>query len=238
MQEEDQGKPDIGFSFHLGHADDVLHAVISRRDRAQREGMTETYAVLRALADYVQQELHIREDYPDFMGDISAFHERYQLAYAGLPRSLATEVMPGEDKTLFDFRYGFMMEELKEWYDEQENLNEKVEKGDDGGVTKYLELQLDALCDLTYVVLGTAYLQFGAGRFNEAWRRVHHANMQKVRAARGGDSKRGSTFDVVKPSGWTPPSHTDLVERHAHITLDPPVETGMAIETNTANREA
>lgn len=48
--------------------------------------------------------------------------------------------------------------------------------------------------------------------FVEAWRRVQLANMSKVRATSADQSKRGSTFDVVKPPGWEPPSHTDLVE--------------------------
>jgi predicted HAD superfamily Cof-like phosphohydrolase len=69
--------------------------------------------------------------------------------------------------------------------------------------------QLDALVDLAYVVLGTAYLH--GFRFNEAWRRVHAANMAKVRAERAEQSARGSTFDVVKPPGWKPADLSDLV---------------------------
>jgi predicted HAD superfamily Cof-like phosphohydrolase len=49
--------------------------------------------------------------------------------------------------------------------------------------------------------------------FEEGWRRVHAANMAKVRAERPGDSKRGSTFDVVKPEGWTAPDLSDLVRK-------------------------
>ena len=47
--------------------------------------------------------------------------------------------------------------------------------------------------------------------FTEAWARVHHANMQKVRVERIEDSKRGSVFDIVKPSGWVAPDLSDLV---------------------------
>jgi len=71
-----------------------------------------------------------------------------------------------------------------------------------------LEGQLDALVDLVYVALGTAYLQ--GFDFNEAFRRVHEANMKKVRARQKSDSKRASSYDVVKPVGWTPPDLSDL----------------------------
>jgi hypothetical protein len=52
--------------------------------------------------------------------------------------------------------------------------------------------------------------------FEEAWRRVQEANMQKVRTARVVDSARGSTFDVVKPEGWTPPVLADLCTPAVH----------------------
>lgn len=76
---------------------------------------------------------------------------------------------------------------------------------------------LDALVDLQYVLLGTAnFLGFfkkyeGLERtlFESAWRRVHYANMRKERAER--PTKRGTTFDVVKPKGWSPPYLNDLV---------------------------
>jgi predicted HAD superfamily Cof-like phosphohydrolase len=81
-----------------------------------------------------------------------------------------------------------------------------------------LERQLDALVDSIYVKLGTAYLQFGADRFREAWRRVVVANMGKVRAdaaVEGStDSGREKKYDIVKPPGWTAPDHKDLVRDH------------------------
>lgn len=70
-------------------------------------------------------------------------------------------------------------------------------------------MQFDALIDLAYVVLGTAHLQ--GFDFEEGWRRVHAANMSKVRARRKSDSKRKSKFDVVKPEGWQAPVLTDLI---------------------------
>jgi predicted HAD superfamily Cof-like phosphohydrolase len=120
----------------------------------------------------------------NLFNDIKEFHEKFGLDYQGPPRQL--------DLELRVFRKDFMKEELTEYC-----------QSDD------LHGQLDALVDLVYVALGTAYMQ--GFDFNEAWRRVHEANMKKVRADRADQSKRGSTFDVVKPPGWTAPDLRDLV---------------------------
>jgi predicted HAD superfamily Cof-like phosphohydrolase len=144
----------------------------------------------------------------DLMADIAAFHKKFSLEYDGPPRQLPTD--------LLNFRVKFLKEELREYEDDANACacHLLTDKTDHANTTHLLEKQLDALVDLVYVALGTAYLQ--GFDFNEAWRRVQDANMAKVRAFREADSKRGSTYDVVKPEGWEPPSHTDLVENHAH----------------------
>ena len=123
----------------------------------------------------------------DPVSDMAEFHEKFGLTYRGRPRPLPEE--------MGDFREEFMCEELSEY---------ALAKVDNN-----LEKQFDALIDLVYVALGTAYLH--GFDFKEGWRRVHEANMKKVRAQRASDSLRGSTFDVVKPAGWTPPDLSDLV---------------------------
>lgn len=120
--------------------------------------------------------------------DIADFHTKFGLAYNDGPRDLPEELQ--------NFRVKFM----------QEELNEYAESAMDGN----LEGQLDALVDLVYVALGTAYMQ--GFNFKEAWRRVHEANMRKVRATSEEQSKRGSASDVVKPVGWTAPDLSDLVK--------------------------
>lgn len=124
-----------------------------------------------------------------FTSDIRQFHLKYDLAYEGQPRQL--------DEDLASFRISFMDEELSEYV-------EAYNEGD-------LEKQLDALVDLVYVALGTAYLQ--GFNFAEAWRRVHEANMKKRRATELDiKAKRArSEHDVVKPEGWEPPVLSDLV---------------------------
>lgn len=152
------------------------------------------------------------------MRDIEEFHTRFGLTYHGRPRLLKLE--------LAAFREKFMEEELNEYLDAVSMAD--LELGREGGlkslVDENLAKALDALVDLTYVVLGTAYLH--GFDFREAWRRVHEANMKKVRAQSATDSARGSKFDVVKPQGWAAPNLMDLVSSNIHEHLQPPLPEG------------
>jgi predicted HAD superfamily Cof-like phosphohydrolase len=205
---------EVVFEFKLEEAEDVCRLFVSAGNAADRRSMGHIGTVLRAQADMIAKGLHVRGfDAPDMMLDIEAFHQKFGLEYNGKPRMLEPD--------LFKFRKEFIEEELKEWDEEQQGLVEAL-TGSDGQpdhrrIAMGLHQQLDALVDLTYVVLGAAYLQFGANIFHEAWKRVQAANMKKVRAQTEDESKRGSTFDVVKPAGWIPPDHHDLVKDHSHI---------------------
>jgi predicted HAD superfamily Cof-like phosphohydrolase len=84
-----------------------------------------------------------------------------------------------------------------------------------------LEVELFGLahesCEPSAVPLTLAHLwnaiyaaYLGAARMNvpwaNCWRHVHAKNMEKQRASiDGSDSKRGSSWDLVKPDGWIPP---------------------------------
>jgi predicted HAD superfamily Cof-like phosphohydrolase len=136
--------------------------------------------------------------------DIIDFHHKFELLYIGPPR-----VLPEE---LAKFRTGFLAEELAEYCSDDKDTHKYITSFIKANMTPQnvsLDKQLDALVDLVYVALGTAYLQ--GFNFNEAWRRVHAANMKKVRALRAVDSERGSTYDVIKPEFWVPPDLSDLV---------------------------
>jgi len=115
---------------------------------------------------------------------IKEFHEKFGLNYAGPPRHLPLD--------LERFRTEFMKEEIIEY---------------EGRVV--LVDKLDALVDLVYVAMGTAYLH--GFDFDEAFRRVHEANMKKKRSISTILYGRGSGWDVVKPEGWEPPYLDDLV---------------------------
>ena len=120
------------------------------------------------------------------LDDIAEFHEKF-----GLHQPKAKIELHKEEWRL---RHSRLVEEIDEYI-------VCVEQGDDAGT-------LDALVDLVYIALGTAYRR--GWDFSEAWRRVHKANMAKERG-KPNNSKYGSGFDIVKPEGWQGPSHEDLV---------------------------
>ena len=122
--------------------------------------------------------------------DIADFHEKFQLPQPQRPSLLTPEMAA--------FRIKFMQEELDEFIlaHRQGNLAEC----------------LDALVDIVYVAIGTAWLMNLP--FDRAWSAVHGANMQKIRAERPTDSKRGTSFDVIKPPGWKHPNIEEVIDQY------------------------
>lgn len=106
-------------------------------------------------------------------------------------------------------RPDFPYEEI--WKLKNVHMQEELDEIRAAAINGNLEEYFDGLIDLVYVALGAAYL---AGLpFDQGFFRVHQANMKKMRALRTQDSKRGSTYDIVKPPGFVPPSLTDLVRK-------------------------
>lgn len=113
--------------------------------------------------------------------DIEEFHTKFQISQAEIPSFHSDAMM--------EFRIKFLQEELDEF-------NEAWVAGD---TTK----AFDALIDLVYVALGTAYIcNFP---FEEGWQHVHEANMSKRRVRTKSASKRNSEYDIIKPEGWVSP---------------------------------
>ena len=125
--------------------------------------------------------------------DIKEFHDKFGLPASEKPSFLEPEYMK--------FRIKFLQEEIDEFCDAYIN-------GD-------LEKAFDALVDLSYVTLGTAFLM--GLPWDEGWKLVHEANMLKVRVQQAIDSKRNSKFDVVKPIGWQAPDLKPLVYEKCDI---------------------
>jgi predicted HAD superfamily Cof-like phosphohydrolase len=86
----------------------------------------------------------------------------------------------------------FMLERMRFMMEELEEFIEAGHKGDMVGVA-------DALADIVYVALGTAW--FMNLPMDQIWQVVHAANMKKVR----GTTKRGNKIDAQKPEGWVGP---------------------------------
>lgn len=145
--------------------------------------------------------------------DVGDFHEKFGLRRSDKGDNEIQEI----DEDLLKFRLKFLWEELDEF-----EAGLKVEDH---------AQMFDALLDLVYVAMGTAHLL--GYPWQDGWNAVQHANMQKVRAAKdGSDSKRGSSFDVVKPEGWTAPDIeailsaaasrlTPQIDEEGHMTVPP-----------------
>ena len=129
----------------------------------------------------------------DIVQDIQDFHEKFEIPAYSEPLGLSVKASDGE---MGNFRLSRLREELNEY---EKALNEEDTEG-----------QLDALVDLVYIAIGTAYIS--GFRFAEAHARIHEANMKKVRARRAEDSRHGTAYDIIKPEGWTPCTLRDLCE--------------------------
>lgn len=124
--------------------------------------------------------------------DVGDFHRKFNL-----PASSSGAGPHPIDPEVLQFRIRFLEEELEEF-------KQASEQGDP------VE-QFDALLDLVYVAMGTAHLL--GFPWQDGWDEVQRSNMAKVRAASdGSDSKRGSSWDVVKPAGWMPPNLKAILE--------------------------
>jgi len=75
-----------------------------------------------------------------------------------------------------------------------------------GATQPGLEVSREAIHDVIFVARHAA-IEIHHFQFDEAWRRVHAANMKKVRRA----TKRSGSYDVAKPKGWVAPDLKDLV---------------------------
>jgi predicted HAD superfamily Cof-like phosphohydrolase len=115
--------------------------------------------------------------------DVVAFHEKFGVPHVKRPSFL--------DEGALSFRLKFMQEELDEFAL--------------GAVKENMEDMADALIDLVYVALGTAHMM--GLPWDKLWDEVQRANMSKQRASSAGESKRGTSLDVIKPAGWTAPNH-------------------------------
>jgi predicted HAD superfamily Cof-like phosphohydrolase len=123
----------------------------------------------------------------DLFGDIKEFHEKFDLKPLEKPGLLCSSLMR--------FRVQFIEEELDELRSAYFN--------DD------LEEVFDALIDIVYVTLGTAYLMNLP--FNEGWKEVQSCNMKKIKAKYASESKRHSSHDVIKPDDWQSPNLKKLL---------------------------
>lgn len=129
----------------------------------------------------------------DILKDIDNFHKKY-----GFEKNEKVDIP--DNNELINFRTAFLMEELAEY-------TNAITKKDAAGA-------LDALVDIVYIALGTAWL-FNLP-FEKAWNEVQKANMSKIRA-KDKTGKRGTKFDVVKPKDWKAPNIEKIIDEEREI---------------------
>ena len=129
----------------------------------------------------------------DLLKDIDNFHKKY-----GFEKNEKIDIP--DNNELINFRTAFLMEELAEY-------TNAITKKDAAGA-------LDALVDIVYIALGTAWL-FNLP-FEKAWNEVQKANMSKIRA-KDKTGKRGTKFDVIKPKDWKAPNIEKIIDEEREI---------------------
>lgn len=101
-------------------------------------------------------------------------------------------------KKFLEFRLNFLQEELDE--------AKEALASDDAARAEDI---VDAMIDLCVVAIGTLDA-FDVDSY-EAWNRVHEKNMQKVPGIKPSRPNPLGLPDLIKPEGWTAPTHVDNV---------------------------
>ena len=141
----------------------------------------------------------------DWVKDIAEMHTKFGVN--PVIRNLDQEKL----RTFLKFRIDFLQEELTELSDELNNtLNHTPSERADNSV--------DALIDLCVVAIGTLNA-FDIDSY-EAWSRVHEKNMQKNPGVNASRPNPLGLPDLIKPAGWTPPTHADNVGLFARVFDD------------------
>ena len=125
----------------------------------------------------------------DWVADIHEMHTKF-----GVNR-VVQNLTPEQLKQYLDFRIKMLAEELKETQDAF------AEKDADGVV--------DGIIDLCVFAIGTLDA-FNVDAY-EAWARVRDANMAKEPGVKEGRPNPFGFPDLIKPEGWTAPTHVDNV---------------------------
>ena len=122
----------------------------------------------------------------DWAQDIAEMHTKF--GFNDAIRKMDTEKL----KAMLKFRLDFLQEELNEAI--------AAETADD---------VVDAMIDLIVVAIGT--LNAFDVKPYVAWNRVHKANMTKQAGIKPNRPNPLGLPDLMKPEGWTAPTHVDNV---------------------------
>lgn len=125
----------------------------------------------------------------DWVADIADMHAKF-----GVNKVVET-LTDAQLKDYLKFRLDMVQEEVKETLDAFE--------------AKDAEEVVDGLIDAIVFAIGTLDA-FNVDAY-EAWARVHEANMAKEPGVKPGRPNPYGFPDLIKPEGWTAPTHEDNV---------------------------
>jgi predicted HAD superfamily Cof-like phosphohydrolase len=123
----------------------------------------------------------------DWVADIANMHAKFGV------NEVVAKLSKEQLRDYLKFRLDMVQEEV------YEARNAFVLKDADGVV--------DALIDAIVFAIGTLDA-FNVDAY-EAWARVHEANMAKEPGVKEGRPNPYGFPDLIKPQGWTPPTHED-----------------------------
>jgi len=154
------------------------------------------------------QETVMKTELSGWVKDINEMHTKFGVH----------PVINGLDKdkllTFLKFRLDFLQEELDEMASATRELEDMMTSeihpmARDANSLKAADDIVDALIDLCVVAIGTLDA-FGVDA-HKAWDRVHGKNMQKNAGVNANRPNPLGLPDLIKPEGWTPPSHADNI---------------------------
>ena len=123
------------------------------------------------------------------IGDIKKLNRYYKIY------RFISKASDNEKLHYLEFRAKFIQEELTELFEAINN-----EEPDEG---------VDAFIDIIVIALGS--LDAFDVDIKTAWKRVHHANMQKQIGVKDSRPNPLGLPDLVKPKGWQAPQHFDNI---------------------------
>ena len=107
-------------------------------------------------------------------------------------------------KAFLQFRINFLQEELDEMQKALNDFDQGLVSG-----SQAADDTVDALIDLCVVAIGT--LDAYDVNADESWNRVHQKNMEKEVGIKASRPNPLGLPDLIKPEGWTAPTHADNV---------------------------
>lgn len=134
----------------------------------------------------------------NWVADMQAMHQKFGVN--PVVRNFDKEKL----RAFLEFRRKFLQEEL----DEMKKAMDEFDAGKIDAQTASDDI-VDALIDLCVVAIGT----LDAYDINAytAWNRVHDANMAKEVGIKASRPNPLGLPDLIKPEGWTAPTHADNV---------------------------